>query len=330
MQQCPKVSVIIVNWNGRRYLKDCLNSVFGQTYPNYEVIFVDNGSTDSSVEYVRSNFPKAKVIINERNLGFARGNNIGIEEAFRVEEVKYVVTLNNDTIVEREWLAPLIDTMQADESIGSCQSKILSFQHRDVINNIGIAICKDGSACNRGINETDTSYATEEIFGVCAAAALYRRETLEEVGLFDEIFFAYMEDVDLAWRLRLRGWRAVMVPSSRIYHVHSASALSSKFKLFLIHRNSIFVLIKNLPLRYILLFPLHFLTTRLRFLKTKQNRIRALRGDISLFRAALIIVWSWIASLRYLLALIKRRHFIQKRKSTPSTEILSWFRRFAP
>lgn len=329
MHQCPKVSVVILNWNGRPYLRGCLTSVFDQIYHNYEVIVVDNGSTDGSVEYVRTNFPTAKVVTNERNLGFAQGNNIGIKEAFGDSDVKYIATLNNDTVVERDWLAPLIDIMEADESIGSCQSKILSFQYPDITDNIGITICRDGSACNRGINKRDTCHAMEEIFGVCAAAAIYRRRALEEVGLFDEIFFAYMEDVDLAWRLRLKGWRSVVVPSSIVYHIHSASASSSRFTLFLIHRNTIFVLIKNLPFRYVPLFPLNFFTTRLRFVKTKQDRVRAFTKDIGLFRVALIIVWSWIASLRYLPVMIKRRHFIQKRKSVPSIEILSWFRKFA-
>lgn len=329
MHQCPKVSVIILNWNGQRYLRDCLVSVFDQTYTNYEVIFVDNGSTDGSVEYVRSNFLRAKVITNGRNLGFAQGNNIGIQEAFRDGDVKYIATLNNDTVVETEWLTPMIDIMEADESIGSCQSKVLFFEHRDTIDNIGIIISKDGSAYNRGINERATSCATEQIFGVCAAAALYRRKALEEVGLFDEIFFAYMEDVDLSWRLKLKGWSAVMVPTSIVYHVHSASAPSSRFKLFFIHRNIIFVLVKNLPLRYIPLFPVNFFSTRLRFRKTKQARVRAFTKDIGLFRVALVIAWSWIASLRYLLRLIKRRRFIQKNKKVTRKEILSWFNRFA-
>jgi GT2 family glycosyltransferase len=232
-------------------------------------------------------------------------------------------------VVEKEWLAHLVDILIADGSIGSCQSKILSLQYPDTIDSLGITICKDGTAYNKGINHKDNCHRLEEIFGCCAAAALYRRQALEDAGLFDDMFFAYYEDLDLAWRLRLRQWKAVIVPTSIVYHVHSGSAPSSWFKLFLIYRNTIFVLIKNLPLKYILLFPLSFFATRSRFHK-KGGNIRVSTSNFSLFSISLIILFGWTASLYYLPKLIKKRFRIQKSKKVTERETLSWFIRYAP
>jgi len=143
------------------------------------------------------------------------------------------------------------------------------------------------------------------------------------------MFFAYFEDVDLAWRLRLIGWKAIMVPSPIVYHVHSGSASSARFRLFLINRNLIFVLVKNLPLRYILLFPVNYLTRRFRSLGRKRDRVETFIKDIGFFQVALTIVWAWIVSLGHLPVLIKRRRSIQRSKKVSHAEILFWFKRFA-
>ena len=322
MVKFPKVSIIIVNWNGKRLLEDCLISVFSQTYINYNVILVDNGSTDGSVEYVKIKFPKVKTIELNNNYGFAKANNIGIKKAFRDNSVKYVITLNNDTKTEKDWLSFLVKVMETDESIGSAQSKVLFFYENNTLDNVGILICKDGSACNKGINEKNIGYNNvEEIFGTCAASAIYRRETLEKIGLFDDDFFAYMEDVDLAWRIRLSGWRSVLIPNSIVYHIHSASAPSSEFKIFLINRNIIFVLIKNLPIKYVILFPINYITLRIQFIKTKKDRVKDFKKNISFFKVIFIIVKSWFSVLPFLPKLLKKRHLIQKNKKISSSEI---------
>lgn len=326
MNKTPKVSIVIANWNGKGLLKDCLTSIFSQIYANYDVILVDNGSTDKSVEYIKNNFSKVKLIELNKNYGFAKANNIGIKEALKCPNVKYIITLNNDTQTNKNWLSSLVKVMEADGLIGSAQSKTLFFYEKNKLNNVGILICKDGSACNRGINEKNIGYDNiEEIFGTSAVSAIYRREALEEVGLFDEDFFAYMEDVDLAWRLRLNGWRSLLVPNSRVYHVHSATAPSSKFKIFLINRNSLFVLIKNLPLKYVVLFPINYIMVRMYFLKTKKDRIKDFKKNISLLEVISIIIKSWICALRFLPKLLKKRRLIQKNKKISSQAIDLWF-----
>jgi len=240
-----KVSVVIVNLNGERYLERCLSTVLAQRYPNFEVVLVDNGSTDGSVALVRERFPEVRVIENGTNLGFAKANNVGI----RASDGAYVATLNNDTWVEPDWLETLVEVMESDPQIGICASKML-FAHRpDVINSAGVCVDFAGIAWDRWGGRPDPGDGEpEEVFAACAGAALYRRTMLDEVGLFDEDYFIYLEDVDLAWRARLMGWRCVYVPRSRVYHIYSGTSKEgSPFKNFHLGRNKLWTIIKDYP-----------------------------------------------------------------------------------
>ena len=242
-----KVSVVILNWNGRRYLEDCLTSLQAQTYTDFEVILVDNGSTDGSVEWVAERFPQVRVIRNETNVGFAAGNN----QAIRASQAEFVVTLNNDTHVEPGWLAALVAAVEDDPTVGMCASKMLFADRPGVINSTGINLDPAGIAWDRRGGDLDDERESEpvEVFGPCAGAALYRRAMLDQIGLFDEDFFAYLEDVDLAWRARLAGWRCLYVPSARVYHVHSATGVEgSPFKSRLLGRNKVWTIAKNYPM----------------------------------------------------------------------------------
>ena len=246
------VSVVIVNWNGRRYLERCLSSVVNQTYPHFEVILVDNGSTDGSVEFVSRTFPRVRLIANAENMGFAAGSNMGIE----VAKGDYIATLNNDAQADRTWLEELVRPMEADERVGMCASKMLFYHQPQLINSAGISLDKVGIAWDRKLGEPETEgERLQEVFGPCAGAALYRRRMLEEVGLFDEDFFCYLEDVDLAWRARLRGWRSLYVPGAKVYHLHSAtSGEGSPFKGYFRGRNKVWTIIKNYPNPHLLLW----------------------------------------------------------------------------
>lgn len=249
------VSIIIPTWNGLRYLPTCLNAVQRQTYPQYEVVLVDNGSSDGSCEFVANHYPKVHVLRVERNLGFAGGTNLGI----RNTHSEYVATLNDDTEVEPTWLEELVTAMDSDASIGMCASKMLFYDQRQVINSAGIAVDRVGIAWDREGGKPDDSAESKpcEIFGPCAGAALYRRAMLDEIGLFDDEYFAYLEDVDLAWRAQACGWRCLYVPSARVYHVHSASGQEgSSFKHYLLGRNKWWTIIKNYPWPHWLLYGL--------------------------------------------------------------------------
>lgn len=249
----PKVSVVIINWNGRRYLQDCLASLQAQTFTDFEVILVDNGSTDGSAEWMASRFPQVHLIRNKDNVGFAAGNN----QAIRASQAEFIATLNNDTRVEPDWLAELTAVAEGDSMVGMCASKMLFADRPAMINSTGIDLDPVGIAWDRRGGEPDDRSEPEpvEVFGPCAGAALYRRAMLDQIGLFDESFFAYLEDVDLAWRARLAGWRCLYVPTARVYHVHSATAVEgSPFKNRLLGRNKVWTIAKNYPASRLLLY----------------------------------------------------------------------------
>jgi len=243
------ISVVIPNYNGRHYLEMCLSSLFSQTYDDFEVILVDNGSWDGSSEYVEEKFPRVRIVRNEENLGFAGGVNSGIRQA-RGEKI---LTLNNDTKADKEFIKSLAVAMDSDAEVGMCASKMLFCDGR--INSAGICISRSGAAWDRGMAELDEGQydEVEEVFGPCAGAALYRREMLEEIGLFDEDFFAYMEDVDLAFRGQLAGWKCLYVPSARVYHVHSGTAgFRSDFSVYYGNRNVVWYAVKDFPTRLLI------------------------------------------------------------------------------
>lgn len=244
----PKVSVIIPNWNGRHYLESCLQSLHEQSFRDFVIYVVDNGSIDNSVAWIRESHPDVIVIANETNLGFARAINQGI----CASESQYVVTLNNDTWVPQDWLSMLVAAADAHPAIGMCACKMVFADHPDIINSAGIAVDKLGIAWDRqgGAPDVSQTQELEEVFGPCAGAALYRRAMLTDIGLFDEVFFAYLEDVDLAWRARRAGWRCLYVPQARVLHHHSATAKEgSPFKSFHLGRNKVWLLLKNYPFR---------------------------------------------------------------------------------
>ncbi len=252
-------SVIIVNWNGREYLETCLASIEKQEFRDFEVRMVDNGSHDGSVDVVRTRFPwVAGIIENKRNLGFGVANNQAIAEA----RGTYIVLLNNDTEVEPGWLGALVAAAEADPSIGMCASKILNFDRRDEIDNTGHLIYRDGLNRGRGRLELDRGQyddAREALFP-SGCAALYRRAMLDEIGLFDDTFFAYGDDTDLGLRGRLAGWNCVFVPGARVYHRYSATTGQySPQKAFLVERNRVWVAVKTLPLSMLLASPFYTL-----------------------------------------------------------------------
>ena len=237
------ISVVVLNFNGKRFLDDCLSSLAKQTYRNFEVIVVDNASSDGSVEYLESHYPWVKLAKNSENLGFAAGNNVGIRQACS----DYILTLNNDTIADCHLLQNLIAPM-FDKSVGSCAAKIVFPDGR--INSAGICISRSGAAWDRGMFEQDTGQynAQVEVFGPCAGAALYRKEMLEEIGLFDEDFFLYMEDVDLAFRARLAGWKCIYVPQALVTHHHGGTAgFGSNLSVYYGNRNIIWYAVKDFP-----------------------------------------------------------------------------------
>jgi len=217
----PKISIIIVNWNGREYLKTCLDSVFSQSYKNFKVILVDNGSTDDSLDFVKKNYSDVEIIPLDKNYGFAKANNIGMEAALKDETVEYIALLNNDTKVEKKYLIELVKVISSDNKIGICASKMLRMDNPGILDSTG-HIFPDGVGVinDRGGGETDIGQYDDklDVIGACAGACLYKRKMLEEIGLFDESFGSYYEDAELSWRAYKAGWKAKYVPTALVYH----------------------------------------------------------------------------------------------------------------
>ena len=251
------ISVIVLNYNGKGFLNSCLSSLASQTYSDFEVIVVDNGSRDGSPEYVKENYPWVRLAKNDENLGFAGGTNVGI----RAAKGKFIITLNNDSMADRRFIEELIKPM-ADPEVGVCAAKMLFPDGR--INSAGICISRSGAAWDRGMFEPDRGQYefVEEVFGACAGAALYRREMLDEIGLFDEDFFLYLEDVDLAFRARLAGWKCLYVPGARVIHHHGGTAgVGSDLAVYYGNRNIVWYPIKDFPFR-LLITSLPFIVAR--------------------------------------------------------------------
>jgi GT2 family glycosyltransferase len=278
----PAVSVVIANWNGRSHLERCLPALEAQTLDSFEVIVVDNGSSDGSVEMLRLRFPAVRVIAHPVNTGFAAANNSGI----LASSAPFVATLNNDTEPSPGWLEHLLAPALADPSVGMVASKML-FAHRSgTINSAGIALDLAGIAWDRLGGESDRQDdRIIEVFGPCAGAALYRRAMLGQVGLFDEDFFAYLEDVDLAWRARLAGWRCLYAPGASVLHVHSATGVEgSPFKSYHLGRNKLWTIAKNYPAPQLyLLLPLiaAYDLAAVLYGVARRRDVAALRGRIA-------------------------------------------------
>ncbi len=295
-----ETSVIILNWNGARLLPVCLSGLAEQTYRDFDLYLVDNGSIDESGAllddlerqrhpgWLSSPLPRPPAIIrNTSNVGFAAGNN----QAFRATTSRYVVALNNDAFPEPQWLEQLVAAAGMDACIGMVASTML-FAHRpDSVASAGITLFTDGVALDNAMGARASALAgggVRSVFGASAGAALYRAEMLRGVGLFDERFFSYLEDADLAWRARWHGWRAVHNPGARAKHEYSATGgHNSPFKTALISRNRVWLLYKNMPevllrrylpeiLRYDVLAALYALSRGNRHLL--RGRIDGLRG----------------------------------------------------
>ena len=236
------VSIIIVNYNGLQVLPDCLNSIYKQTYQDYEVILVDNASNDSSISWVRQNFPAVKLILNQANLGFAKACNQGLSLAAG----KYLAFLNYDTIVDKDWLTPLIKTAEESADIGACMPKLLLLgQERPLINSSGGVIHFLGVSWAGNYDQPDNGRFEQkkEIAFASGAAMLVKKEVITKIGGFDEDFYMYCEDTDLSWRMRLAGYRVIFVPRSVVWHRYSFS--KGKQKLYLIERNRLSMFLTN-------------------------------------------------------------------------------------
>lgn len=246
------VAIVIPNYNGASFLDACLRSALEQTDVSIELIVVDNASSDGSVEFIQKNFPMVRLHCLDKNYGFCRAVNEGI----RLARSPYVILLNNDTEVCPRFAFWLLEAIKADSKRFSCAAKMLQYKERDLLDNAGDFYCAFGWGIGRGKGKPSKTYdREEEIFSACAGAAIYRRDLLLKLGGFDEAHFAYLEDMDIAYRAKIHGYHNWYAPRAEVFHVGSATSGSryNRFKVLHSAGNNVYLIYKNMPFLQILL-----------------------------------------------------------------------------
>ena len=244
------ISIIIVNYNGCHHLTRCLNSLKSQSIEDFEVIVIDNASSDGSVKFLSQSYPWVNVIKNCENIGYGAGVNRGIN-ASRGE---FILTLNNDTDADPDFLKELLIAIESSPEVGMAAPKMLLPDGS--INSTGLCISRSGAVWDRGVFEKDKGQydMSYKVLGPCGGAALYRRTMLEEIGHFEEDYFLYYEDADIAIRACNAGWKCIFVPGSRVMHLHGATAgFQSDMYVYYISRNIIWNVVKNYPFKELVL-----------------------------------------------------------------------------
>lgn len=303
----PEVSVIIPNWNGKHLLKKCLAALEKQSYKDIEILVIDNGSKDGSVEFIKNKYPKINLIELKDNIGFAGAVNLGI----KICTGNYMVLVNNDTEADRNFLKFLVQSAKSKKEVGMVAAKILQMGNKNLIDSAGDYIDAVGHANNLGYGKTDNQefQKGKEVFLVSGGACLIKRKVFESIGFFDETYFAYMEDVDFSLRAQLRGFKAYFEPRSVIYHHHKAT--SSKFPAFteyLQYRNMTMTIIKDFPAS-VFLKDLNWLKIILVNLNT--IRFLAINGYLV---SALKAEWFVLTNI---FSLLKKRQKIQSEIKVP-------------
>jgi hypothetical protein len=280
------ISVVVVNWNGKEFLSECLDSLRHQVYQPLAVKVVDNGSTDGSVDFVSRQYPEVEIVALSENLGFSLANNIALETVY----AEYVALLNNDAVAHPLWLKCLVEALREHPEAGFAASKMLFYDAPTTIDRAGDAYTRAGTGSLRGRGEQASKYNEMEwIFGACAGASLYRRRMLDDIGLFDEDFFLLYEDVDLSFRAQLKGYKCLYVPEAIVHHKASSSIVhDSEVSVYFSHRNLEWVYIQNMPAGLILrtILPhivydvgaLLFFSTRGRLRDFLRAKLDALKG----------------------------------------------------
>lgn len=264
-----KVDVVIPNYNGLKYLEGCFSSLFAQKEaPDFQVILVDNGSSDGSVAWTREHYPQIQIMELDHNTGFCHAVNVGIQAG----EGEYVILLNNDTRCDGLFIKSLWDRMKGDETgrLFSASACMLDWKEETVLDGAGDNYTLLGWPYARGKGREASSYdKSVRIFSACGGAAIYRRSVLEEIGLFDENHFAYLEDVDLGYRANIAGYYNCYEPKARVVHFGSGTSGSryNSWKTGIVAENSVYLVYKNMPfLQWLINVPFLFLGKLIKWL----------------------------------------------------------------
>lgn len=327
-----RVSVVLVTYNGELVIRKCLESLAKQTYTDFTVLVIDNGSTDDTLSVISQDFPYIKLIQRRENLGFAKAYNHGLAWS---KEADYILCLNQDAFLESDYLQSLVEVMDSDSQIGSSSGLLLRYdllndEPTQVIDSLGFGMRRTHRVFNIAEGKVNDRRSTElmEVFGVSATAVMYRRTALEEVALrrdgrveyFDEDFFAYKEDVDLAWRLRLTGYKCYMVPKALGYHVRTIRKQKRWHRQDrrplikqLSYRNHLLTIFANEPLINLFLLAPWIITFELGKL------LYALLLEPS------TVSWGWKGFFKLLGRSWKKRRFVQGLRKIKCRELRAWF-----
>ncbi len=254
------ISIIIVNYNGRQYLQECLHSIKEQKDPGFftEIIVVDNASTDGSVKYIKEKFPGIRIIQLNKNYGFAKANNIGVKES----KGEYIVFVNNDVLVEKNWLSSLYKRIKHEPNCGAVVGKTMLYEQKHIVQNAGSIVFKDGYARDRGavVRKNNQSYEEDGSFysqptkvaACCGVNMIISKQVFQKVGGFDENYFMYYEDIDLSLSIRRLGYVIFFEPLAKIYHHHSATSKEwSDFFVYETEKSRLIFLLKHYPYKEI-------------------------------------------------------------------------------
>lgn len=308
-----KVSVIVVNWNGAKYLRRCIDHVIMQRYKDIEIIVVDNGSTDNSLEEIKK-YRQIKLIKNKKNEGFSRSQNLGISES----KGEYILPLNFDVFITADFISQMVSAIESKKDVGSVSGRLIKSFDNTLIDSTGI-IMKNLFPADRGENEKESrKYIRKElIFGASGAAPLYKKQMLEDIKTngeyFDEDFGSYVEDVDLAWRAQLKGWKCLYNPKAVAFHERGVTRkgddeMLKKYEI-IGHRNRYLMIFKNLSLK-------SFLSNFVNIFKAES---RFFAGMIC--KKRFYVLKSYAGFLSLLPRMCAKRAVIQKNKKIENKQI---------
>lgn len=316
------VSVITVNWNGKKWLKDFIDSVLAQTYSDIEIIAVDNNSTDGSKEIIRENYPQVLLIENTTNQGYSKAVNSGIN----IAKGEFILPLNTDVVLKPNFIEEMVKAAKKDPAVGSVSGKLWrvkeSTEEQKVIDSVGHVMYKNRLAFNLGESELDEGQFDDYqyIFGVSGAAPLYKRKMLEDIQIdgefYDESFFAFWEDIDLDWRAKLRGWKSIYTPHALAYHFRGGIRFPRpKLIEWNNYRNRYFTMIKNDDWLNLLVNLPQVVFTDL------------LKSGALVFRCPSALL-SWFDVIKMGPEMISKRRVIQKKRVVDRKETNKWFEKF--
>lgn len=297
----PFVYIILLNYNGRQYIDDCLSSIFSDGYANCKVLFVDNASADGSVDYVREHFPQVEIIANAENLYFCKGNNIGMRRALDAG-AEFLFVLNNDTALAPGCLKRLVAFMTAHPEAGGCQPVLRFMDEPELVNSSGCCCSLSGKTWDRDFRMPYNEALRDpvRVLGVTGGAMLLRAEAVRQAGMFCERFSMYSEDVDLSLRLRIWGWELFCVPEAVVFHKFGASVKKHAplKKIFYCERNSYWVVLRNFPLAkvlksYALCVPFRAMTAAYVLLQGKTRYAACILAGMAVGLASFVCVFPW-------------------------------------